>query len=621
MLAQISEGGLPPSFLYGNNIKRGEGEPKACVYKLEEDITKLKWEDTVVEDNGGPVRVAAIIPAVIDILQSGEWSTLPDGQKVCKIAVKSPEAKGIILSYSEFYIPEGGKLFIYNADKDQILGAYTHNTNPVGKEFSTEIVYGDELILEYVNSQKEDLPRIKIADIGYVYSDYRNTTRDEIGFGKSKSCEVNINCSEGTNWQRQKRGVAKTFTKIGNAWYACSGTLINNTEEDFIPYYLSAYHCFFTSTNSADFNTMQFYFHYELDGCDNASETEAQVNARTKTMIGAQLLVANPIYGGIDGALLKLKTDIPENYDLVFNGWDISTTAASSGVSIHHPSADVKKISTYTTSLRTGTYLDRDGVSTANAHWLVRFVATSNGHGITEGGSSGSPLFNQDGRIVGTLTGGSTTCANPNQDDYYSKFYYQWDKGNDDSGKQMKEYLDPNNKGLSHLDLIAQLPDIIVSTDTINIKENTSIKINILSGNGNYTVTSSDTEIVTASVYEVSEENSVVIKGLKSGQATITIKDIKNKKKNIVVYVYPADSDPVTLRLVDNILSINLMSGSSDYISAVSITDLWGRIVYTESDLKDKLLHQIDTSAIGKGVYIVKMKTNKGYTKTQKIKW
>lgn len=67
MLAQISEGGLPPSFLYGNNIKRGEGEPKACVYKLEEDITKLKWEDTVVEDNGGPVRVAAIIPAVIDM--------------------------------------------------------------------------------------------------------------------------------------------------------------------------------------------------------------------------------------------------------------------------------------------------------------------------------------------------------------------------------------------------------------------------------------------------------------------------------------------------------------------------------------------------------------------------
>ena len=46
---------------------------------------------------------------------------------------------------------------------------------------------------------------------------------------------------------------------------------------------------------------------------------------------------------------------------------------------------------------------------------------TSNGHGVTEGGSSGSPIFNQSKRIVGQLSGGSSTCNSPNYSDLYGK--------------------------------------------------------------------------------------------------------------------------------------------------------------------------------------------------------
>lgn len=622
ILAQMSEGGLPPSFKYHNTLKSSTPDLEPLVYELEEDVEQLRWEDSIVEQNGGPLRIATSISAEIDLLRLGEWSVLPNGAKICRMALKSPEAKGLLLSYSELYIPEGGKLFIYNYSKDQVLGAYTHLTNPAGKEFSTEIVYGDELIFEYVDSESGSTPRIKISEIGYVYS---NMTKAEIGFGTSADCEVNINCSEGADWQQQKRGVAKIITQVGSKWYACSGSLINNTNQDFTPYFLTAYHCFYLpNAGSPNFSTMQFYFHYELDGCNNPSkedkdEVELQVNARAKTMVGAQLLVANPLYGGIDGALLELNSKIPSHYDLTFNGWELDSNPASRGVGIHHPSGDVKKISTYTTPLRTGTYFDKDGRGMESAFWTIRFAGTANGYGITEKGSSGSPLFNQNRRIVGSLTGGSTTCANPNVDDYYSKFYYQWDKGTDASGKQMKEYLDPLDLSPAYLDFIEQIPDITVNADSVFIKENTSIAIDILSGNDGYTTESSDISIALPT--NPGDGKSFIIRGEKAGRAEITIKDEKNKEKIIIVFVYPSDNDPITYRLNGDILTVGLMSNSEDYISAVSIVDLWGRVLFSEDRNNESLFYQINTSSIGKGVFIVKVKTKKGYVKAQKIKW
>mgnify|MGYP000502627315 CR=1 FL=1 len=52
------------------------------------------------------------------------------------------------------------------------------------------------------------------------------------------------------------------------------------------------------------------------------------------------------------------------------------------------------------------------------------FEQTANGHAVTEGGSSGSPLFNQNKQIVGTLSGGSSSCEKPNGAQKYVKIFY-----------------------------------------------------------------------------------------------------------------------------------------------------------------------------------------------------
>lgn len=72
-----------------------------------------------------------------------------------------------------------------------------------------------------------------------------------------------------------------------------------------------------------------------------------------------------------------------------------------------------------------------------NSHWKVARWAT----GCTAGGSSGSPLFDSDNRIIGGLTGGASSCLNPVEDFFFS-IQKSWSEPAD-SSKQLKYWLDP----------------------------------------------------------------------------------------------------------------------------------------------------------------------------------
>ncbi len=139
-------------------------------------------------------------------------------------------------------------------------------------------------------------------------------------------------------------------------------------------------------------------------------------------MIGVTKKANGPMSGGSDFLLLELNSAVPEAYNPYYNGWNRGTPSGSSGVGIHHPGGDIKKISTYTTGLSSCTPNVSGEIMATNAAWCLGWASTTNGTGVTEGGSSGSPLFDSNGRIVGTLSGGSSTCANPTAGDAYGKF-------------------------------------------------------------------------------------------------------------------------------------------------------------------------------------------------------
>jgi len=453
--SQISFGGTPPSFI------KAKALPEITNIEVNLNVEKLKAENLLRKKENNPPCIARALPVSFDMENSGEWTELSEGGEMWQLRLKAEGALATLLSYDDFYIPESAELYIYNADKTHILGAYTTATHPQSGVFSTEMIAGDDIILEYVSPYNhkdlidkgdfDGIPVISIDNIGYVFDNVvikhlpSNAVNTEIG--ESEGCMININCSEGNNWQREKEGICQMTMYIsgGSApgWYVCSGDLINNTAQDLTPYVISAFHCYDGATTE-DLARWQFMFGYESPEC--ADEEPLQ----TYTITGCYLRVASPIDGGSDGLLVELAEDIPAEWGVYFNGWDRrNDVTLGGGVGIHHPAGDIKKISTFD-SYETGTW-PGEVTGATDAHWNLEFIATENGHSVTEGGSSGSSLFDSNHLIIGTLTGGSSSCSNSTGRNYYGKLWYHWDQYGTDATTQMKTWLDPLNLGVDTL--------------------------------------------------------------------------------------------------------------------------------------------------------------------------
>jgi len=429
--AQLSEGGTPKSFVLANI--------KANIDKIaltSPNVEQLKYEDEFYNKNGEAMRIGVPISVGMNPENAGTWTELPNGDKIWRLEIEAKEAKYIGVHYSSFKIPTNGKLFLYSADKSQLIGAFTSKNNPMNTEFSTEMISGDKVIIEYnetaaktksidgVNSKLE----LNISHIIYFYKNLFGNTEEKA----SQACEVNINCSPvGDDWQDEKRGVAC----IEMNGYICSGTLINNTAQDCTPYFLTAYHCS-GDASASEHNQWLFYFGYESSTCSATTGT-AQYS-----ITGCTVKSTSDINGGSDLQLLELNSTPTEAQNPYYNGWDRGTTACTGGVGIHHPDGDIKKISTFSETLTSYTY---NGTGGNLAHWMVHWVSNANGYGVTEGGSSGSPLFNNSGLVVGSLTGGSSSCNSQTSPDMYGKMDRHWSYGN------LAQYLDPAGTGVTSI--------------------------------------------------------------------------------------------------------------------------------------------------------------------------
>lgn len=336
-------------------------------------------------------------------------------------------------------LPLGDTLFALN-EQGNALEYLTHS-NYRQKKWST-LESNDLLVLHYKGSK----PNLKIKS----YSLGRSSKKAE-DFGDSQFCEVNVNCSEGNNYQDIKNSVVRILTKIGSAYFWCTGSIINNTSFDHTPYLLSAEHCALNASNfadSTDLSNWEFYFHYESQGCTSPA---SEGNLANNKITGAFLRAHSHDNGGDTGSdFLLLELDLsfnngvfPPSIDPYFAGWSRADVTSSSGVCIHHPEGDLKKISTSTTPSVSGEY----GTTMTNTHWLVTWSQTQHGHGVTEGGSSGSPYLNGNKQIVGTLTGGYASCSFNTGEDFYGKFSYHWDQNGTSASYRLKDWLDPQNTG------------------------------------------------------------------------------------------------------------------------------------------------------------------------------
>lgn len=394
-----------------------------------------------------PLRVGYSYKVSLDSKSMGTFINWKNGEKSWIIRIAVEDAPSVALVFENVSIPADGRLYVYA--EAEPASFYVINHNSINKGYaSTPPLHSNVVIIEYVesvlNRQQGFRGSFSISNIYSIYKGIDGILGSK-ALGDSDPCQVNINCSpEGDAWQNHKRGVAKILFSEGGGVYACSGTLINNTNQDGKAYFLTAYHCGGNLTDT-DRSTWQFFFNYERSGCDNSTSPP------TNLITGASLRSSGLLAGGSDFQLVELSQKPSAAWRPFYNGWDRAETVTDGGVSIHHPSGDAKKISTFTGSLSSATPNIDGSVMATNSTWRVTWTQTANGHGVTEGGSSGSPIFNSAGLIVGTLSGGSSSCSSPTYPDYYGKFNYHWSSNGTTNIKKLQPWLDPTGSNTSTL--------------------------------------------------------------------------------------------------------------------------------------------------------------------------
>jgi hypothetical protein len=449
--AQITTDELP----YGLKEDSIRAKKQDIIVLSAPDKTIIAKEDSINDSEPGAVRYACPVNVNYTLENSGEWQTVDDGGKIWRLKVQLPEALSTNTYYDKFWLPDGAKFFVYSENTRQYIGAvtseYTGGSRNEPVAFATALIYGEDVVFEYwqpASVQESAIISISRIDYGYRYvnSPYSSTSKN---YGESGSCQVNVNCSEGSNWQDEKNAVARVsiVSPGGSGW--CSCALVNNTSNDFTPYVLTANHCLEGLDAISNNNASQwvFYWKYEYYGCINTGQPTLH------TTTGATVKANNSVS---DFALLLLTQD-PRNLSALttyYLGWDRSGNAGAGGVGIHHPMGDVKKISTYSMTPINSYCAD------LNLFWDVKFISTTNGHSVMQPGSSGSPLINVNRSVIGQLYGPYNTtrcpayqCDNPTlQQVVYGKFSVSWTgNGATDNRRKLQPWLDPAGTNLDTL--------------------------------------------------------------------------------------------------------------------------------------------------------------------------
>ncbi len=407
------------------------------------NLTTLQAEDAVNDlDKSIPWRFGYDHFVDYGLNNSGKWHTLPNGDRIWRVNIISPDALTMNLIFDRYNLPVGGKVYIYNGDRSQILNTFTHLHNNPEEILGTWMVDGESLWIEYFEPKKvSGQGRLNIGNVihGYRTADMYNDNNPE-ALNDSGACNVDVNCDiTGTSVLANdiKDDVKKSVGMLvsgGNGF--CTGALVNNTNNDGTPYFLTANHCLGGSVAGWAF---RFNWASDASVADCATTAPSVNNTFIQTASGAILRASN---SQSDMALVEI-TDaafFAGSPDVVWAGWNRSTTAVPSlNVGVHHPSGDIQKVCVdFQGATRT--------VSNFNGNPNTQMWRIADWDlGVTEPGSSGSPLFDQDGLIIGKLSGGSAACSGTNDNggfDIYGRFGVSWDFGTTNA-TQLKFWLDP----------------------------------------------------------------------------------------------------------------------------------------------------------------------------------
>lgn len=375
------------------------------------DVQALHDKEVANEKKGEAPRFA--VPHAVSVKPSWEKSGT---DYVWTHQVTAPNAVSLNFGFTRFNLPEGAELNIYSADRSQFIRSFTSADNNVSGVLWTPVIMSDDVIIE-VSAPEAVVGQvdIELGQIGQGFRTFSESTQ------KSGSCNIDVACSESVGWEKEVNSVAVIST--GGSTF-CTGFMVNNTAGDKTPYFMTAAHC---RINASTAPSLVTYWNYQTSKCGGTPDGKL-----TDFQSGSVHLVSG---SKSDFTLVKLNSQPKPEWNVNYAGWDASDKGHNSPVvAIHHPNVDEKSISFENDNAVISAY---GGTTSPGDNTHVRVIDWDKG--TTEPGSSGSPLFNKEHRVVGQLHGGGAACGN-DLSDYYGRLNTSWNAG-------LKDHLDSAKTG------------------------------------------------------------------------------------------------------------------------------------------------------------------------------
>ncbi len=424
--------GLLLSLLLGGIAvgQSAESAPPSTIQFAPLDLEAIAAEDGERDAFGFAPRFA--IPQEVSLTpgNSGVWSKVDERLASWQLRISCENAISFNFGFIRWSLPYGAEMRILNAAGTQKIRPFDIYDVQEHGELWTPAIGGNGAIIQ-INCLHEDRWIVESAVmLGFVNIGYRGFHAKEAAGGgaspfMSGSCNVDVACPQSAGWENEIDCVGVIST--GGSTF-CTGFMVNNTNQDGTPYFMTADHCGITSGNAA---SLVVYWNYENSFCrtpGSAASGGPGDGVLNQFSTGSIFRAGS---GVSDFTLVELNAPPNPAFGVSFCGWNNGAIPTTGAVGIHHPNTDEKRIS----------FEDQPVVLSGNYVDVTDWDL-----GTTEPGSSGSPLFDMNHRVIGQLCCGAAACGN-NLGDSYGWFGTSWGLG-------LSGWLDPTGSGATVLDTL-----------------------------------------------------------------------------------------------------------------------------------------------------------------------
>ncbi|RLA00656.1 MAG: hypothetical protein DRQ47_09220, partial [Gammaproteobacteria bacterium] len=257
-----------------------------------------------------PLQIAQTNVVNKSIQQFGQWQTI-QGESVWRLQISAKDALHLNLGFRKFHLPQSAVLFILDGRTGGVLEHYTALDNKFHGELWTALLKTNKIALEInLSASERDLLKFELVQIGQGFKAIEAMEYDT----KSGSCNIDVVCPEGDDWRNEIRSVARYTISDGSGTYLCTGTLLNNTNQDLEPLFITAAHCLVSETTAP---SMVFYWNYQTSVCNGTPD-----GAMLEEQTGASLVSRwDDLSTGSDFALVRLDDSPSINFDVYYSGW------------------------------------------------------------------------------------------------------------------------------------------------------------------------------------------------------------------------------------------------------------------------------------------------------------